>query len=64
MNWTDVIRLARGDANVPPRRDVRSEDEWRAALTPEQFQVLTLDRPRRPVDHRNCVLIAPGFRDC
>jgi peptide-methionine (R)-S-oxide reductase len=64
MDWTDVIRLARGDANPPPRRDERSEEEWREVLTPDQFQVLRLAGTERPFSSQMCSLFVPGLYAC
>ncbi len=64
MDWTDVIRLSRGDANVPPRRDGRSEEEWREVLTPDQYQVLRLAGTERPFSNAMCSLFVPGLYAC
>lgn len=64
MNWNDVIRLARGEANPAPRRDERSEEEWRAALDPDQYQVLRLKGTERAFSSDMCSLFVPGRYAC
>ncbi len=64
MNWADALALARGAENPPPRRDERSEDEWRAALSPEQFQVMRLKGTERPFSNEMCSLFKPGRYAC
>ncbi len=64
MDWTDVIRLARGDVNVPPRRDDRTEEEWRAALSADQYQVLRLKGTERAFSSEMCSLFQPGRYAC
>ena len=64
MNWTDVIRLSRGDANPAPRRDQRSEEEWREVLTPDQYQVLRLAGTERAFSSQMCSLFVPGLYAC
>lgn len=64
MNWTDVIRLSRGDANPAPRRDERSDEEWREVLTPDQFQVLRRAGTERAFSSDMCSLFVPGLYAC
>ena len=64
MNWGDAIALANGAKNPPPRRELRSEDEWRALLSPEQFQVMRLKGTERPFASEMCSLFKPGRYAC
>ena len=64
MNWNDIIRLARGEANPAPRRDERSEDEWRDVLTPDQYEVLRLKGTERAFSSEMCSLFVPGRYAC
>ena len=64
MNWGDAIALASGAENPPPRRALRSEDEWRAMLSPEQFQVMRLKGTERPFANEMCSLFKPGRYAC
>ena len=64
MNWGQALALARGADNPPPRRDLRSEDEWRAVLSTEQFQVMRLKGTERPFANEMCSLFKPGRYAC
>ena len=64
MNWGDAIALANGADNPPPRRDQRSEAEWRAVLSPEQFEVMRLKGTERPFANEMCSLFKPGRYAC
>ena len=64
MNWNDIIRLARGEVNPAPRRDERSEDEWRAALSPDLYEVLRLKGTERAFSSEMCSLFVPGRYAC
>lgn len=64
MDWTDVIRFARGEANPAPRRDDRTEEEWRHVLTPDQYQVLRLKGTERAFSSEMCSLFVPGRYAC
>lgn len=39
MNWSDVIRFANQGSNEPNRRVEKTDEEWQAQLTPEQYRV-------------------------
>lgn len=64
MNWSDALALARGAENPPPRRDERSEDEWRAVLSSDQYQVMRLKGTERPFSNEMCSLFKPGRYAC
>ena len=64
MNWADAIALAKGAENPSPRRDLRSEAEWRAVLSPEQYQVMRLKGTERPFASEMCSLFKPGQYAC
>ena len=64
MNWGEAIALAKGAENPPPRRDLRSEDDWRDVLSPEQFQVMRLKGTERPFANEMCSLFKPGRYAC
>ena len=39
MKWIDVLKYARNGSPAPDRRVEKTEAEWRAQLTPEQFRI-------------------------
>jgi peptide-methionine (R)-S-oxide reductase len=64
MNWRDVLTLAAGAANPPPRRVEKSQEEWRAQLTAEQYQVTRLAGTEQPFSNEMCSLFQPGRYAC
>ena len=62
--WHDIQKSAERGAPPPPRRDERSEDTWRAALTPEQFRVLRAKGTERPHSSEMCSIFEPGRYAC
>jgi len=64
MDRHDVMALARGADNPPPRRVEKTEEEWRAQLTPDQYQVTRLAGTERPFSSGMCSLFQPGLYAC
>ena len=48
ITWKDVIHFSVNGNPIPYKRVEKTEDEWRALLTPEQFQICRLHGTERP----------------
>lgn len=64
MDWNEVVRLARDGNPAPPRRDIRPEEEWRALLPGDVFQVARLRGTERPFSSPMCSLFVAGRYAC
>ena len=64
LKWLDVLRLARNGNLEAERKVVKSEDEWRAQLTPEQYYVTRQHGTERPFSSAMCSLFEPGLYAC
>ncbi len=64
LNWAEVIRYANNGNLTPDRRDERSPEEWREALTEEQFRVTRLKGTERAFSSEACSLFEPGIYAC
>ena len=64
LKWTGVIELARRGNVVPPRRVEKSDAEWRAALSGEQYYVARTKGTERPFSSELCALFTPGRYHC
>ena len=64
LRWSDVIRLARSGNVAPPRRVEKSDAEWRAVLTDEQYDVARHQATERPFSSELCALFEPGRYHC
>jgi peptide-methionine (R)-S-oxide reductase len=63
FGWQDVLALAAHGNAVPPRRVRKSDAEWRALLTYEQYRVTRL-RDERSFSSELCGLFEPGRYRC
>ncbi|NNE35916.1 MAG: peptide-methionine (R)-S-oxide reductase MsrB [Rhodothermales bacterium] len=64
MNWNDVIRYAKDGNLPPPKRVEKTESEWKAILTDEQFQIARKRGTERPFSSDSCSLFEPGIYKC
>ncbi len=64
MIWTDVLRVARTGNPPPSRRVERTDEEWRARLTPEQYRITRHKGTEPPFSSEMCSLFEPGRYAC
>ena len=64
ISWNDILRIANAGNPAPPARVERSDDEWRARLTPEEYRVTRGKGTERPFSSAMCSLFAPGQYAC
>jgi peptide-methionine (R)-S-oxide reductase len=64
LTWRDVVELAERGNVPPPRRVEKSDAEWRALLTPEQYAIARAKGTERPFSSEMCTLFEPGRYHC
>lgn len=64
INWMDVLRFAREGVGAPDQRVEKTEAEWRAGLTPEQYRVARAKGTERPFSGAYCEAHDPGIYAC
>ena len=64
LNWNDVIRFANNGSPAPDRRVEKTDAEWRALLTPEQFRITRAKGTERSFTGELCNLYDPGKYQC
>ncbi|MCC6209374.1 MAG: peptide-methionine (R)-S-oxide reductase MsrB [Gammaproteobacteria bacterium] len=64
LNWDDVIRFASQGNPEPERRVEKSDAEWRAQLSPEEYRVTREKGTERAFSSEMCELFEPGRYAC
>ena len=64
LNWNDIISFSVRGNPEPPRRIVKSDDEWRSELPEEVFQITRLKGTERPHSSDMCSIFEPGEYAC
>ena len=64
LNWNNVIEFASHGNPTPPRRVEKTEAEWTAQLTPDQYRVTRLKGTERPYSGAYCEAVDPGRYAC
>jgi peptide-methionine (R)-S-oxide reductase len=64
IKWNDIIRIANNGNPEPERKVIKTEEEWRKVLTPEQFRVTRQAGTERAFSSDMCSLFEPGQYEC
>jgi methionine-R-sulfoxide reductase len=63
MNWNDVLNLSQANPE-PDKRVIKTKEEWKALLTPEQFHVTREHGTEGAFTGEYCEAQAPGVYAC
>lgn len=64
LNWNKIIHYAINGSPAPDQRVEKTEDEWRAILTPDQFNITRLKYTERPHSGEYCTSHEAGKYSC
>lgn len=64
LTWADVLEVAANGNPAPDRRVEKTDEEWKALLTPEQYRVTRGKGTERPFNSEMCGLFEPGLYVC
>ena len=64
LKWADVLNLAKAGNPAPDRRVVKTDAEWRAQLSDEQYHVTRQAGTERAFSSEMCSLFEPGIYSC
>jgi peptide methionine sulfoxide reductase msrA/msrB len=64
LKWLDVIKFADNGNPVPDKRVEKPQEEWKALLTAEQFNITRLKGTERAFSSELCSYFEPGIYAC
>lgn len=64
LNWNNLIAFAKNGNPEPDKKVVKTDAEWKAQLTEEQYRVTRLKGTERPHSSELCSLFEPGIYSC
>ena len=64
LNWNDIIKFATHGNPTPNKRVEKTEDEWKAILTPEQYRITRLKGTEPAGSGALCSAHDPGKYHC
>ena len=64
LKWLDVIKFASNGNPAPDKRVEKTQEEWKALLTPEQYSITRLKGTERAFSSELCSYFAPGRYAC
>ncbi|MDF9798749.1 peptide-methionine (R)-S-oxide reductase [Catalinimonas alkaloidigena] len=64
INWNDVIRYANQGSPKPDKRVEKTDEEWKAQLTPEQYKIARLKGTEAAFSGALCHAHEPGQYAC
>ncbi len=64
LKWKDVVNFARQGNPAPDRRVEKTDEEWRAQLSGEEYRITRRKGTERPHSSEMCSLFEPGLYAC
>ncbi|HTE29347.1 MAG TPA: peptide-methionine (S)-S-oxide reductase MsrA [Chryseolinea sp.] len=64
LKWPDIIKFANNGNPVPDKRVEKTQEEWKALLTPDQFNITRLKGTERAFSSVLCSYFEPGRYAC
>ncbi len=64
LTWKDIIRFSTSGNPEPDKRIVKTEEQWRDQLTPEQYQITRLKGTEPPHSGALCGIYEAGKYAC
>jgi methionine-R-sulfoxide reductase len=64
LTWPDVLSLAKNGNPTPGHKVVKTDEEWRAQLSPDEYRVTRHAATERAFSSEMCSLFEPGLYTC
>lgn len=64
ITWNDIKQIIKNGNPAPDRRVEKTEEEWKAILSPEEFRIMRKAGTERAFSSEMCSLFEPGLYAC
>ncbi len=64
LTWKNIIDFTVNGNPLPDKRIEKTDEEWKAKLTPEQFRITRLKGTERPFSGEHCSSFSSGKYSC
>lgn len=64
MKWSEIVSIVNNGNPAPPRKVVRSEQEWKERLTAEQYRIMREKGTEKAHSSEMCSAFDPGTYAC
>jgi peptide-methionine (R)-S-oxide reductase len=64
LTWKDIINFCNAGNPEPEKKVIRSDAEWKAELTPDQYRITRLHGTEAPHSGALCSSYEPGIYNC
>jgi len=64
IQWSEVLSLAKNGNPAPDRKVVKTDEEWRRQLSPDEYRVTRQAATERAFSSAMCSLFEPGIYSC
>lgn len=64
ITWKEILNFSKKGSPDPDYRILKTDEEWRDLLTPEQFEVTRRHGTERPFEGEYCASFDPGLYGC
>lgn len=64
LTWKDLIHFSKNGNPSPTHRVEKTEEEWKARLTAEEYRITRLKGTERAFSSEMCSLFEPGLYEC
>ena len=64
LNWQKILQLAKTGVFLSRKEVIKTDEEWRQFLTPEQYRVTRQKGTESPFSGQHCHSFKPGHYNC
>ncbi|MCI5082395.1 MAG: bifunctional methionine sulfoxide reductase B/A protein [Saprospiraceae bacterium] len=64
LNWLDIIKFANKGNPTPPKRVEKTDEEWKAQLSPEVYRITRQKGTERAFSGEHCSIFEPALYGC